>query len=196
MDTKVVTALIAAFSSLVVALFAWATSRRTAKLQVEQQRAQAEYERKLKALSMAESEAAPTLAAANGLWRELQLLKHALDVLLVDGHPEIEDAIAAASAASTALSKSFATDGLQLPPSIRSAWHQSKNDGVDAMKIVNEYLGLARYERGFPDGEKARILAIRAKLTERQRSLEQELVKYKFDLQKSYADILRPDSLA
>lgn len=150
MDTKIIVAVVAAITSLIVAVIAWLTARHTAKAQVEYQKAQAEYQRKLEALRLAESEVAPAQAAANVLWKELQVLKQALDILLVDGHPESEDAVEAADAAATALSIDYADQGHLLPQHIRGLWHGIKNEGHEVNQIVREYKDRCRYDRTIP----------------------------------------------
>lgn len=185
MTPPVIAALIAAMASVIVAAFAWMTARRSALAQLEQQR-------KLEALRLAQAELAPGQAAANVLWENLQKLKHALDILLVDNHPEVEDAVEVVRDAAYALSKDYAHQGPLLPTHIQGMWHGIKNQGLDLIKLVDEYKNIARFDRMIPPEEKGRILAVRHSLTERQRALERELADHKIELHKKYVDLLRP----
>src|SRR5262245_42802858 len=167
MTPAVIAAIITAFASVIVASFAWLTARRAAKAQADQQR-------KLEALRLAQAELAPAQAAANVLWENLQKLKHALDILLVDGHPDIEDAVSITSDTAYALSKDLAHRASALPSRIQGLWHGIKNEGLEIATLVREYKDIGRYDRAIPVDEKGRILAVRHRLTQSQRTLEQE----------------------
>ena len=71
-------------------------------------------------------------------------------------------------------------------------WHGIKNEGIDIIKLVDDYKDICRYDRTIPPADKGRILAVRHSLTERQRALERELAEHRVELQKKYADLLRP----
>lgn len=185
MDAPVLGAIIAAGASLAVSLVTLWSSRRTARIQEE-------FSRKLETLRLAQEASTPARDAANSAWTQLQIMKQSIDILLVDNHPETEDAVAALSAASSALQKTFAEFGPELPRDLRSALHGIKNNAHDADEKIREYKEISRYNRNIPEDEKMLLLALRKGLTRSQEYLVKALETHKAEVQKTYADLLRP----
>src|ERR1035438_1200802 len=116
MDAPVLAAIITAGASLACSVVTLWSSRRSAGIQEE-------FSRKLETLRLAQEASTPARDAANSAWTQLQIMKQSIDILLVDGHPETEDAVAALGAASAALQQKFAEFGPEIPSGLRSALH-------------------------------------------------------------------------
>jgi hypothetical protein len=148
--------------------------------------------RKLETFRLANEASAPVRDAANSMWTQIQIIKQGLDILLVDAHPDTEDAVAAVQDASVRLSKIFAEAGPELPQGLRSALHGIKNEAYEIQKLIGDFKNIARYSRDIPANEKARILAIRFGLTKSQNYVVESLQMHNQKVQKQYADLLRP----
>jgi len=194
MDTPTVVALVSSVTSLVVALISFVQSRKIASQQLDAdkylQKQNNEYEKRLEALRISQQEMQSISKAVEVFWSNLQLVKQSIDIILVEEHPEHEDAVEVLKAASKSLLAGYADMGHLLPDEIRGLWHGAKNYGLEINDKVSEYMDMALEERKIPRRERNNLLRQRKKLTEYQELLKKYLKQHELHVMNRVVDIL------